>query len=217
MALAKTYTSEHGSFRLSLTDTKEEGLVTIWTLLQPKINSIRDSLDTTVFNSAFSKEELQVLNLKANSDIFPMLINKDGDLRERVQKTLNPKSTKKPWENMMKRMEAKAKTFRDIADAARRQEKAYVNEASTLKSTKKILPSNERMDQEDSGLKSILRASTTMPAKDIRWRERNAEEFKEGTHRNRFNHISNSLIAEVMDIINQLTSTHRINIRLLKS
>lgn len=79
-------TSEHETFQLVLKDSKEEGLIPIWTLLQPKINAIGESMESNLFNSAFTKEELQVLNLKANSDNFPMLTNRNEDLRPRVQK-----------------------------------------------------------------------------------------------------------------------------------
>ncbi len=54
------------------------------------------------------------------------------------RKGINAKSLKKPWVNMVKRLEGKAKVFKNVADSARLQEKAFDNEAQALISTKKF-------------------------------------------------------------------------------
>ena len=52
--------------------------------LERNLRDIRD----TVFNSQFSQEELDSLNLKAAGTLLPRLVNKEGTLRERAEKNL---------------------------------------------------------------------------------------------------------------------------------
>src|SRR5438034_11771659 len=46
----------------------------------------RKRLRDEVFNTALSTEELQALDLKANAHLFPELVNRDTDLRQRPMK-----------------------------------------------------------------------------------------------------------------------------------
>lgn len=100
-----------------------------------------------MFVSPLFPEELQPIDLRANGDLFPILANKEGDVRECQQK--DPRSTprsKKAWEDLAKHFQQKSQVFKDIEIAAHKQSRAYKQAARCLRMTKKIKASDTEID-----------------------------------------------------------------------
>ena len=161
----KTYISSYGSFEIPqiVWKASSENLTPLWTLLQPEVNLLSPSIAFELFSSPFSPEELAALDLKSNAAIFPILINQEGDLRERGQKNFKTSSSDK-WQDMIKRFEKKSQVFQDIEIAAKKQAKAYKDAVASLKISKKIQVSHTDLDSTitESPLHTLLKTNTTM-------------------------------------------------------
>lgn len=118
----------------------------------------KENIKGSIFNSDFTAKELRLLDLKANSDLYPELVNRDTDVRKRQKRTFdrNEKNgrfakrqktntgetsagTADPDDNfvsnedMFVSINEKAKIFQGITAAAEKQATIYSDAAAQLK------------------------------------------------------------------------------------
>ena len=159
----KTYVSPFGTLEVLQIDSQTQGVYPLWSLLQPEINAIRRELSESIFGSPLLSYELAALDLKSNSEIFPVLVNQEGDLRERAQKISQKPSDLRKWQSLAKHLDQRSQAFKDIELGAQKQAKSYQQMADSVRSSKKISAVLD-INVTDSNLKMILEANTNLTA-----------------------------------------------------
>ena len=174
----QVYTSEHGQFTLNFRKTNEEHgeTVHIWDVLNEKANQLRPTLKEEIFGAPFSQEELRLLDLRSASELFPSLVNKDGELRSRAIKVFKATSLKDP-KAFAKRLLEKADVFKDMASAARKQETRFREAADKLQLGNKDTKEAKELLNDEPSLWQLLQATKpTMSAHDWNKRATHLEE-----------------------------------------
>lgn len=158
------YHTKYGSFEVSPVEMdKSQPLAN---LLASRANEFRETMSSDVFHSPFTDEELRSLDLRANGVLFPTLVNKEGDLRERAIKGSNVGTRSKSEHNrLVKKLEIKANLFKEMSEAATRQEKAIRSEIKTLHATKTATALAKEMERLEPGIEALIKTSMpTIPA-----------------------------------------------------
>ena len=155
-----TYISWHETFSVSQIFTEFDE--PLHSLLQTQINNLHKNLSLSIFRSALKDLELKSLDLHSNSDLFPTLINKEGELREQAIKVLASQDLKASTESahtaMARKLTLKANTFWALTEAASKQEKAYLTETELLRATNEVTERTEKMQFTDAGLSAIIKS-----------------------------------------------------------
>ena len=156
-----TYISRHGTFSVSQVPTGFDE--PLHGLLQTQINDLRKDLPPSIFGSALEDLELKSLDLRSNGDLFPTLVNKEGELRERAIKVPASRGSKATTEAahtaMARKLTLKANAFRALAEAASKQEKAYLAEAELLRATNEGTEGADKMQSTNAGLSAIIKSA----------------------------------------------------------
>ena len=120
----------------------------------------------SIFRSALKDLELKSLDLHANGDLFPTLINKEGELREQTIKVLTSQDSKAATEAahtaMARKLTLKANTFQALAEAASKQEKAYLTETELLRATNEVTEEAKKMQFTDAELSAIIKSAKSI-------------------------------------------------------
>ena len=75
-----TYSSKYDLYCISQLSSECE--ISIYNLVQKHINFLHKNLLNEIFESSFTKEELQTLDLPVNRELFFSLVNRKEGLRE---------------------------------------------------------------------------------------------------------------------------------------
>ena len=109
------YQSPMGTFTARFQRTTDAQVEAFWTNFQDHVQQARNSIDHDVFRSPLTQEDLNLLDMKSASYLFPTLVNNAGELRTRAEKA--HKSDK----DMLESLKDKKKTFNDISTSALKQ------------------------------------------------------------------------------------------------
>ena len=155
-----TYISWHRIFSVSqiLTEFNES----LHSLLQTQINNLCKDLSLSIFRSALKDLELKSLDLHSNGNLFPTLINKEGELREwaiKVSASQDSKtSTEAAYTVMIRKLTLKANTFWALTETASKQEKIYLTETELLRATNEDTERADKMQFTDAELSAIIKS-----------------------------------------------------------
>ena len=159
------YKSEKNSFLVKFHQTSDTYVHGYWTTFQRHVSQVRKSIKGEVFDSPLTQEDLNLLDLKAASTLFPTLVNSAGELRTRAEKEQRSK------ESLIEVLKEKQKTFQEISAAASKQagkiqDRIRDLEASehTKKSTRTQKALEEEFKSENSEKATLAAVIGAMPA-----------------------------------------------------
>ncbi|MCJ1413321.1 hypothetical protein MMC19_007426 [Ptychographa xylographoides] len=151
----RVYITPNTKFRVSYEpNIEEEG--NRFSAFNLMANQAREILDDEVFCSPFSKEDLQLLDLQAARHLFPTLVNQEGELRERAEKTSANPPKRDTAANKAKALEEKAKLFDNMAQAAIGQRDRYREEANRIQAKGKNTKSQDSLLEHQPSLLDLL-------------------------------------------------------------
>ncbi|KAL8906438.1 MAG: hypothetical protein Q9207_002027 [Kuettlingeria erythrocarpa] len=124
-----------------------------------RANYTKQKIDSMVFNSPIDPELLMSLDLRSAANIMPMLVNQEGELRTRAEKS----SKKKP--NIIAELREKGEVFLRISQAAQRQASAYLNRAQQIEQgqPKKSKGKDADLDQMPANLENLILTDPNAP------------------------------------------------------
>ena len=159
------YKSEANSFLVKFHQTSEAQVQGYWTTFQGHVSQARKSIEREAFGSPLTQEDLNILDLKAASTLFPTLVNSAGELRTRAEKEQRSKG------DLIGVLKEKQKTFQEISTAASKQASKIQDRiegleasAHTKKSTKAQKELEEELKSESSEKATLAAVIGTMPA-----------------------------------------------------
>lgn len=169
--------SPMGAFQLSFPAVSREEAARQWTGFTKYVANMHDTIKAEVFNTEFSRDELELLDMRAAAEFFPALVTVDGTLRARSAKTkgslLEPLTGVDAEKQQLKRLKSRGALFKKIGNAAHRQakifEEAVKKTASQIQSNQTVTPvAND--EGEVNALNSLIKAlgleDTTITAED---------------------------------------------------
>ena len=109
------YKSSTCTFTAKFQKTTDAQVDAFWTDFQNQVQQARTSIYHDVFGSPLTREDLDLLDMKSASYLFPTLVNNAGELRTRAEKA------QKSEKDLLESLKDKKKTFKDISTAALRQ------------------------------------------------------------------------------------------------